>query len=147
MKVFESFILHLTLKYIFRQSFRTFLKCSFSLTHCRVNLYSLSFAKIVKLSGKICLLFRRKLFSVRFFSNHSQKCTNRSFGTFCFHSFWRLRFYQKSVVELVDTLHRLASLLTYTMSIHQISFLNLANAFILLVLRVVGVNFMYHGFE
>ena len=40
-----------------------------------------------------------------------------------------------------------AGLPTYARSKHQISFLNLANAFILLNLRVVRVNFVNSGFE
>ena len=41
----------------------------------------------------------------------------------------------------------LAGLSTYARSIRQISFLNLANDFILLILRVARVNFVYEGFQ
>ena len=61
-----------------------------------------------------------------------------------------LQFYQTGLDELDDTLHRfylLASLSTYAKSIHQISFLNLAKAFIRLNLRVARVNFVQEGFE
>ena len=56
-----------------------------------------------------------------------------------------LQFYQTGLDELEDTLHHYylyASLSTYAKSIHQISFLNLAKAFIRLKLRVATVNFV-----
>ena len=55
-----------------------------------------------------------------------------------------LQFYKTGLDELEDTLHRSYLWLVYQRikSIHQISFLNLANAFSHLILRVRGVNFV-----
>ena len=66
---------------------------------------------------------------------------------FSFHL--HLQFYQTGLDELEDftPLLSLASLSTYAKSIHQISFLNLANAFIRLNLRVARENFVWEVFE
>ena len=41
-------------KYVFQESYYAFSKCNLSLTYCRVNLYTFSFAKFFKLSSTFC---------------------------------------------------------------------------------------------
>ena len=78
---------HVTLKHNFQGSQCTFSKGSLGLTHCRVNLYSFSYAVLFKLSSKFCSLVDPKFLGCILFCNHCRKCTNRFIGIFCFHSF------------------------------------------------------------
>ena len=48
-----SIIFHVTVKYNLQGSYCTFSKCSLGLIHCRVNLYSFSFAKFFEVSIKL----------------------------------------------------------------------------------------------
>ena len=121
----------------------TILNC-LGFTHCRVNLYSFSFAKFFKISSKFCSFVNPNFFGMVLFCNDGQKCTNSFPVTFFFFHFastvlsnrsWRTRRYFTPLLSL-------ASLSTYAKSIHQILFLNLANAFIRLNLRVARVKFL-----
>ena len=74
--VLVSIVFLVTVRYIFQRSYCTFSKCSLGLTHCRVNLYSFSFALLFKHSSKFCPLVNTNFFGSIFFCNPSQKCTN-----------------------------------------------------------------------
>ena len=145
--VLVSFVFHVTVKYVFQVSYCTFSKCSLGLTHCRVNLYTFSFSYFSL--QQTLFPCEPKVFRTILSCNHSLKWTNCFLGIFCFHPFciyssikqaWRTRRYFTPLLSL-------ASLSTYAKSIHHISFLNLANAFICLNLPVVSVNFVWESFE
>ena len=147
--VLVSKLFHVTVKYVFQGSFCALNKCSFSLTHCWVNLYCFSFAKFFKLSSKFCFFVDPSFHGTILFRNDSQKCSSRFFGIFCFNlfasrfpsnrSWWTRRYF--------TPLLSLDGLSTYARSMHQTSFFNLANALIFLNLRVARGNFVYEGFE
>ena len=84
--VLVSMIFHIAVKYIFQGSYCKLSKCSLSLTHCRVNLYSFSSAKFFKISSIFRSFVDPNLFESIFFRNPSQKITNRFFRIFCFYS-------------------------------------------------------------
>ena len=135
-------------KYIFQGSYCTFSKCSLSLTHCRVNFYSFSFPKFSKTSSKFYSFVDPQFLSRFFFAIIVNKCTSRFLAIF-FILFASTVLSDKSgrTNRYFTPLLTLASLSTYARFIHQISFLNLANAFILLNLQVARVNSVYKGFE
>ena len=74
--------------YFFPGSWCTFSKCSLSLTHFRVELYSFSFSKFCRISSKFCSVVGPNFLRSILFCNHNQKCTNCFFGILCFCSFW-----------------------------------------------------------
>ena len=92
--ILVAIIFRVMVKSFFQGSYCTISKCSFSLTHCGVNLQSFSFAKFFELSSKFCSLFDRT-FVVGTVCDHSKKCTNRFLAIFCFLSFCIYGFFKK----------------------------------------------------
>ena len=78
--VLVSIISHLTVRFISQRSYCTFSKCSFSLTHYRVILYSFIFGKFFELSSTFLFSCGPCFFGVEFFRNHSRKCSKSYFG-------------------------------------------------------------------
>ena len=142
--VLLSIVFHVTVKFIFRRSYCKFSRCSRGLTHHGLNLYSFSFAYFIKLSNKICS-FVNPIFLGRFFFVIKDKNARTvSLESFVFIPFastvlsnrsWRTRRYFTPLLFL-------ASLSKYAKSIQEISFLNVANVFIHLNLRVARVKFV-----
>ena len=71
----------------FQKSYYTFSRCSFTVTHCGVILYSSSSADFFKLCNNFCYFIDPKFLGSVLFGNHSPKCTNPIFGIICFHCF------------------------------------------------------------
>ena len=86
-KVFASIVFQVMVKYFFQGLYSTFSRCCHSPTPCRVNLFSLTIAKLYKVTSEFCSCVNRKVLGLSFFCISIQKCTNRLFGIFCFPSF------------------------------------------------------------
>ena len=144
-----SIIFRLTVKYILQGLYCTFSKCTLSLTHCRVKLFSFSFAQFFKLSSNFLSLVDPSVFGSIPFCNHSKNARTVSFKPFVFipfactvlsnRSWWTSRYFTPFL--------SLATFSTFAKSVDQISVLNLENAFCFMNLRVARVNFVYEGFE
>ena len=117
--------------------------------HCKISLYSFSFAQFLTLSSEFCYLVDF-LFVCRFFFvikvKNARTVSLESFFSIPFASTvlsngsWRTN---RNFTPLLS----LTGSSTYAKSVHQIAFLNLASAFNLLNLRVVRVKLVYKGFE
>ena len=147
--VFVSISFHVTVQSVFQGPCYTFSKCSFILTHSRVNLYSFSFEKFLNFPANSVPFWTQFLLGRFLFVIMAKTARTVSLESFVFFLFaltvlsntsWRTSRYFTPFLTL-------ASLSTHDMSIHQISFLNLANAFILLNLCVVSLNFVKEGFD
>ena len=149
MIILGPIILHIAIQNVFEWAYCTFCKCCFRLIHCRVNFYSFSTAKFLELSSKFRTLIYPNVFGLFFLVIIFEKVLTVSFESFVFipfastvlsNKFWRTSKYFTPLLSF-------ANLSTYARSIHQISFLNLAKARILLNLRVACVNLVYDVFE
>ena len=142
-------ILHVAIQNVFEWAYCTFCKCCFRLTHCRVNFYSFSAAKFLELSSILRTLIYPFFFGLFFLVIMFENVLTVSFESFVFipcastvlsNRSWRTSKYFTPLLFF-------ANLSTYARSIHQISFLNLAKARILLNLRVACVNLVYNVFK
>ena len=102
--VLASIVFHETVKNTFQGSYCTFRKCSLSLSHCKANIYSFSFAQLLKLFSKFCALVKPK-FRWSTFCKHSQKGSN-SFIFFVF-----IRFASTVLPNALDELVKTFTLL------------------------------------
>ena len=149
MTIFVPIILHIAIQNVFEWAYCTFCNCCFRLTHCRVNFYSFSAAKLPKISSKLCLLIYLKFFWSILFRNHFWKCLDCFFESFVFIPYASTVLSNKSwrTSKGFTPLLSFANLSRYATDIHQISFLNLAKALNLLIFRVACVNLVYDVFE
>ena len=149
--VFVSIVFFETVQYILREPYCAFSKCSRSLIHCRLNLYSFSFAKYLKVSSNShSLPLSNQNFLGRFFFVLMVKNARTfSLESFVFIPFaytvlsntsWRTSRY-------ITRLLSLANLSTYARSTPKNLLLNLAKIFILLKLRVARVSFVWESSE
>ena len=83
-KVPLSIIFHVTVKYFFQGSFCAFSNCNLSLTHRKVNSYSIRYAKIFKLSSKNCSLVDPHFLGRLFFVIIVRNAETVSFKSFVF---------------------------------------------------------------
>ena len=149
MTILVPIILHIAIENVFEWAYCTFSKCCFRLSHCSVNFYSFSAAKLLEISSKFCPLIYLNFLWSFVFGNHFWKCFDCFFESFVFirfastvlsNNFWGTSKYFTPLLSF-------ANLSTYARSMHQISFLKLAKALILLNLRVACVNLVYDVFE
>ena len=143
MKVLESIVFHVTVKYIFQGSYCTFSECSLVLTQCKVCIPSALHSFLNSPANSVPLstqLFLGRFYFVIIVKN-AQTVSLETFlfipsaSTVLSNMSWRTRRYFTPFLSL-------ASLSTYSKSIHQSSFLNLGNAFMRLNLRVARVIFV-----
>ena len=119
-----------------------------SLTHCTINLCSFRLAKFLH-SSNFCSLVDPNFCGSILFRKHSRKCMRRFLEFFVFIRFAStvLSNTSRRTIRYFTPLLSLASSSTHARSIHQISFYNHANAFILFISRVAKFNFVYDCFE
>ena len=149
MKILVPIILHIAIQNVFEWAYCTFCKCCFRLIQCRVNLYSFTTAKLLEYSNKFCPWSTQIFFDLVVLVIIFEKVLTVSFESFVFIPFASTVLSDKSwrTSKYFTPLLSFANLSTYFRSIHQISFLNLAKALILLNLRVACVNLVYDVFE
>ena len=127
MNILVPIILHVAIQNVFERPYCRFCKCCFRLSHCSRPIF---FGRIFLVSifeNVLTVSFE----SFVFIPLASTVLSNKSRRT------------SKHFTPLLSS----ANLSTYARSIHQISFLNLAKALILLNLQVACVNLVYEVFE
>ena len=141
--------LHIAIQNVFDWAYCSFCKCCFRLTHCRVNFYCFSAAKLLEFSSKFCPPDLPTFFGLFFLVIIFENILTVSFEAFVFNPFASTVLSNKSwrTSKYFTPLLSFGNLSTYARSIHQISFLYLAKALILLYLRVACVNLVYDVFE
>ena len=144
MYILVSIFFHVTVKFIFQRSYCAFSKSSLSLTQSRVNLYPLSSTKFFKRSSSFNSLSTQIFFGRLFFLIMDKKAFTISWESFVLIPLAFTVLSNKSwrTSKHFTPLFYFADLSTWAKLMHQIAFLNLAKALILLKFCVARLNFV-----
>ena len=149
MNVLVHIVLNLTVKFFFQRSYCAFSKYSLGLTPCRVDFHCMSTTTFLNSQANSVPSFIPKIPEIIVFCNHGWQRCYSLFRIFCLHPLCMYCSIKQIFGGIVIKLHSslFASISTQARSIHQISYLNLAEAFIFGNIRLAKLLFVYEVFD